>query len=101
MRALSYHTQCCQLLWVSLGHFVYAIWDQVWCKDFKWRVDVLRCRTTALVIYFAHLHLAYKKVRQLLVLNWKSQLVHTLNKSSKVQKFMSYRLTWVLTKINK
>ena len=33
MRALSYHTQCCQLLWVSPAHFVYALWDQVWCKD--------------------------------------------------------------------
>ena len=63
MRALSYHTQCFQLLWVSPGHFVYALEDQVCVKIdiFKWRVDVLYCRTTALVIYFAYLHLAYKK----------------------------------------
>ena len=64
MRAFSYHTQCCQLLWVSPRHFVYALRDQVWCEDrriLKWRVDVLHCRTTALVIYFAYLHLAYKE----------------------------------------
>ena len=27
MRALSYRTQCCQLLWVSPGYFVYALED--------------------------------------------------------------------------
>ena len=77
--ASSYHTQCCQLLWVSPGHFVYALRDQVWCKDRRFSsgvyVDVLHCRTTALVAY---LHLTYKKVRQLLVLNRKSQFIHTL-----------------------
>ena len=33
MRALSYHTKCCQLLWASPGNFVYALKDQVSCKD--------------------------------------------------------------------
>ena len=86
MRALSFHTQCCQLLWISPAHFVYALRDQVWCMIFKWCVDVLHCKKTTLVIYFAYLHLAYNKVRQLLVLNRKSKLIHSFSNSRRMRR---------------